>query len=222
MSVDLIALCSSLSFAAALGCSAFALARVPALPRPELGARGLMRARTLAAGWPEAALRWLAALVARAPCPALRARVERECERAGYPFGLCADECLALCGVLGVASASLSLALGLGPVAALVALGAGGAAAPWWLHDRARARQSEIARRLPGAIDLMALCMGAGLDFASALELVASELDAAGGELAAELRRMLQELALGACGSARWRSWPNACRRRPCRTSPTP
>jgi tight adherence protein C len=200
MSLDSIALLSSLSFAVALGGAAFALARVPALPRPELGARGLMRARTLDAGLPhvpEAALRWLAGLVALAPWPALRARVERECERAGYPFGLCADECLALCALLAAAAATAAFAFELGPLAALVALGAGAAAPLWSLHDRARARQREIARRLPGAIDLMALCMGAGLDFASALELVAGELDAAGGELASELRRMLQELALG-------------------------
>jgi tight adherence protein C len=200
MSPDSIALCSSLSLAAALGCAAFALARVPPLPRPELGARGLQRARTLDSPLlrvPEAALRWLAGLAALAPWPALRARIELECERAGYPLGLCADECIALCAALATATATTALALDLGPLAALLALGAGAAAPLWSLRDRARARRREIARRLPGAIDLMALCMGAGLDFAAALELVAGELEAADGELACELRRLLQELAVG-------------------------
>lgn len=197
---SLIALGALLSLAAAVACAALELARIAPLPRPELGARGLIRSRALdrtrlhAA---ETALRWLAALAARLPCAGARTRIDLWCERAGHPWGLCADECFALCAVLGAAFACGAFALGLGLAGALAALALGGCAPLLSLRDRARARQRDVARRLPAAIDLMALCMGAGLDFTSALELVVTELDTAGGDLVIELRRMLQELALG-------------------------
>jgi tight adherence protein C len=65
------------------------------------------------------------------------------------------------------------------------------------LYEQARSRKRIIARRLPVAIDLVVLCMGAGLDFTGALELVVEELGEPDDPLSCELRRVLQELAMG-------------------------
>jgi tight adherence protein C len=73
-----------------------------------------------------------------------------------------------------------------------------GAALPFIaLRERRKHRQHAIARRLPTAIDLLALCMDAGLDFAGALELVALELTRPDEPLGEELLRVRQELATG-------------------------
>jgi tight adherence protein C len=50
---------------------------------------------------------------------------------------------------------------------------------------------------LPAAIDLIALCMGAGLDFVGALARVANDAGDARSPLVHELRGVLRELALG-------------------------
>ncbi len=81
----------------------------------------------------------------------------------------------------------------------LIAAGAVlGAALPFArLHGCIARRRHEIARALPSAIDLLALCMGAGLDLVGALELLVHEWGAGEDTLEAELRHVLQELALG-------------------------
>jgi tight adherence protein C len=190
----------TLLFGISLLCAARALAGVPPLPRPELGPRGLLRARALEQTGLvvlESALRWVGALCARVRCTALRARVEASLERAGHPLGLCADECFALGALLGLALGAGAAALGLARPVVTAAFVLGAVAPALSLRERASSRQRDIARRLPAAIDLMALCMNAGLDFAAALALVAGELTAECDALAAELRRMLQELAMG-------------------------
>ena len=178
-----------------------ALLQVRALARPTRGPRGLQRQQALARSPSFAAvevlLRWLAALCARLPAAAARARLERWLERAGYPCGLCADECLALSALLGCAGLALAAALGLSNGAPAAGLGLGAAWPLLRLHEQARARQRIIDRRLPGAIDLMVLCMGAGLDFGGALALVVEEVGEADDPLIGELRRALQELAMG-------------------------
>jgi tight adherence protein C len=63
-----------------------------------------------------------------------------------------------------------------------------------WLKRRIRARQHAIDRRLPYALDLMVACLEGGLSLDAALAKVAEQSD---GPLAAEIRRTLQELALG-------------------------
>ncbi len=190
----------TLLFGTSLLVAARELAGVSPLPRPDLGARGLLRARALERTrlhTLEAALRWIGALCALAPCTALRTRVEIWLERAGHPLGLCADECFALGALLGVTLGAGASALGLAAAVVVAAFVRGAVAPVLSLRERARARQRDIARQLPAAIDLVALCMGAGLDFAAALALVAGELTAERDALAVELRRMLQELAMG-------------------------
>jgi tight adherence protein C len=61
----------------------------------------------------------------------------------------------------------------------------------------AATRKRRIARDLPAAIDLLALCMGAGLDFAGALSLLVARPASGDSPLTAELARVLSEAALG-------------------------
>src|SRR5215207_4450063 len=63
-----------------------------------------------------------------------------------------------------------------------------------WLKRRIRSRQRAIDRRLPYALDLMVACLEGGLSIDAALTKVAEQSD---GPLAFEVRRTLQELALG-------------------------
>ncbi len=62
------------------------------------------------------------------------------------------------------------------------------------LSSRANARQSDIARALPEALDLLALTVEAGLGFEQALEVV---VDNSTGPLTGELTRLLSEVELG-------------------------
>jgi tight adherence protein C len=63
-----------------------------------------------------------------------------------------------------------------------------------WLKRRIRNRQQAIDRRLPYSLDLMVACLEGGLSLDAALAKVAEQTD---GPLATEIRRTLQELALG-------------------------
>ncbi len=205
MSIDELSVLATAAIALGLALAAYALARIAPLSRPLLGPRGLQRGRALSASGVfalgEPCLRWLGAVVARLPLAPVRDHVRAALTRSGELLGLCADELLALC-VLAAAAAAATAALtapwlGLGP-ASLAAVTALGAAAPW-LHVRAEGerRQRRIARALPAAIDLLALAMGAGLDFTGALGLLVRELPDAEDPLVQELARVLQELAMG-------------------------
>jgi tight adherence protein C len=82
---------------------------------------------------------------------------------------------------------------------AIIALAAGaGFIAPGMFIDaRRRARQRTIVRPLPDAIDLMVVCVEAGLSLASALNRVASEFYRASPVLAGEFRLTVLETQAG-------------------------
>jgi tight adherence protein C len=63
-----------------------------------------------------------------------------------------------------------------------------------WLTRRIRSRQREIDRRLPYSLDLMVACLEGGLSLDGALAKVVEQSE---GPLAIEVRRTLQEMALG-------------------------
>ena len=183
----------------------YALAMVQPLARPTLGPRGVARTAALQHGFAavDAPLRYGAALLARVPCDALRAHLERALVHSGGWLGLCADELLALCVLgacaglaLGAAFTTLDLPASVAVCGALI-----GAATPALrLQEVIIARRRAIIRRLPSTIDLVALCMGAGLDFKGALELVTHELQPRADHddaLGVELKRVLQELSIG-------------------------
>lgn len=64
----------------------------------------------------------------------------------------------------------------------------------FWLRSKARSRQKAISRALPDVLDMMSICVDAGLGFEAALQKVAFE---ANHELALELRRVISEIRVG-------------------------
>lgn len=170
-----------------------------------LGRRGLERVHALDARGLFAAfdpvIRWLADWIATIPMPRRRAQIDRYLHQAGDAWGVTANELVAMvlwAALLGcVAGFSLGVALD-----ARVAGAVGGAvcAPGWialWLHSYRQRRFLEIDRGLPAIIDLVALCMGAGLDLPGALQLVVSESAGRHSVLKHELQAVLRALSVG-------------------------
>ena len=63
-----------------------------------------------------------------------------------------------------------------------------------WIDSVARARQNQIGRSLPEALDLLAITVEAGLGLEQALEVVSENMP---GPLGEEITRLLRELELG-------------------------
>ena len=89
----------------------------------------------------------------------------------------------------------ISLSSTLIPVTLLMILGFYGP--PFWLRRRIRARQQAIRESFPYALDVMQLCVEAGLGFDAALARVAQELAQAHPVLAGELETVGVELRAG-------------------------
>lgn len=64
----------------------------------------------------------------------------------------------------------------------------------FWLSSRVAARQKAIARALPDTLDMMSICVDAGLGFEAAIQKVAYQSN---NELALELRRVISEIRVG-------------------------
>jgi tight adherence protein C len=63
-----------------------------------------------------------------------------------------------------------------------------------WLKGKVKARQKQVIKALPDAMDLITTCVEAGLGLDAALARVAEK---SGGPLAEELTRMLRDIAMG-------------------------
>ena len=169
------------------------------------GVRGLARQRALAGGGPwcriEPLVRWLGMRVHGLMSTQLLASLDRQVRMAGSYLGLLAEELVALSVVCAVAAltagALANLVVKIGPVF-VVAVGAFGAVAPFLtVSSFAGERSKAIGRRLPSAIDLLALSMSAGLDFPNALRQVVEKSGTPNDPLVEELSLILQSLQLG-------------------------
>jgi tight adherence protein C len=129
--------------------------------------------------------------------------VQHQLDLAGNPYGWSPTQFLGfrflaalLLGGLGVVV--LILAKGMALPRRLVLTGimaVGGYYLPsLWLRSKTSSRQREIARSLPDALDLLTICVEAGLGFDGAIARVAEKWDDA---LSKEFRRVLQEVQLG-------------------------
>ena len=129
-------------------------------------------------------------------------RLRQELVYAGSPAGWDAERILVIKLVLAVGLGFLGffsgVALAVQPLLVLpiVAFGAfvGWFVPEWIVRSKAQARQDEIARALPDALDLLSITVEAGLGFDSAVQRVATEM---GGPLGQELIRVVQEMQLG-------------------------
>lgn len=177
----------------------------PPAQAPRLGARGLKRKQALAEGGLfklfEPVIRFVAGWSARVPFGDQRRKVDQLIVQSGEHLGLTPDEFFAMSFLSGVAFLLFgtyvnSLAnLGALIVIALMMLGV---FLPYvTITGRVQRRFVEVNRALPTAVDLMALCMSAGLDFPGALRQIIEKSSRPQDALHEEMLRIQQELELG-------------------------
>jgi len=134
--------------------------------------------------------------------------MQRRLDVAGNPQGWTTDRMLAVKG-LGLLTLGLLGALyGLHNPEILLVAGAFGAVIGFFLPDlllysSGQKRQAQIPRALPDALDMLTICVEAGMAFDAALVQVARYLH---GPLAAEFARVLQEMQIGKSRSEALRS----------------
>jgi tight adherence protein C len=190
------------SLAASTAIVAYQVAATPPAVSPHLGRRGLVRQRALQDSTIfrriEPMMLFVAALFARLPLTRARADADEQLTESGDWLGLSPDEYFAL-SVLGLlAGLSFGLLAGDGtPVLPVAGAGIGAVYPRTRLSGRIRRRKVELGRGLPGAIDLIALCLGAGLDFPGAIRQVILGAGKRRSALVDELVIILRELHLG-------------------------
>lgn len=123
-------------------------------------------------------------------------------EMAGNPMQMDPAFFLAMRSVLAVVFGGLILAvfaltgrnLAQGLLLAAVFTGVGFYFPDLWLTGRVKSRQKAIFRAMPDALDLLTICVEAGLGFDAAMAKVHEKWD---NDLALELGRVIQEIRLG-------------------------
>lgn len=128
-------------------------------------------------------------------------QIQQNLIMAGLPGGLTVTDFLGLRFFAGVVMGGLVMFIISGRYSFSIALAAGlsafllGLYMPnLWLKSRVSRRQKRIALELPDALDMMSICVEAGLGFEAAMQKVAAHSD---GELAVELRRVISEIRVG-------------------------
>jgi len=190
---------------AGLALATFILAKNPIAERPDLGRRGLKRSLALEEGGLfktlELPMRVVSGWVSGLALDKLRKKLDQDITWAGDYLGLSANDLIGLSVVSGVGSISFALLcsnmLGLPSLIVVFAAGIGFYMPLLQVGGERTERFKSVNRSLPTAIDLAALCMGAGLDFPGALRQVVDKSSARDVVLVEELNRILQELELG-------------------------
>jgi len=140
--------------------------------------------------------------IRRLPIDGVRLRLRTKLARGGNVGGFTADEYVAVCLVSGLGFFTLGFffftsVTGEARVPLCVAVAMFGGYFPlMWLDERVTDRLTRINRDLPYMLDVLALSVGAGLDFNSSLERVVSK-DSTRSPLVEEMRYVLQEVKLG-------------------------
>ena len=129
--------------------------------------------------------------------PKRREKLRQRIDAAGRPGGLTVERYAYRKGAILVACGGLAVVtLILGSViSALAMLFLGAFAFDAWLSGTARRRQEAIERALPDFLDILAVCVSAGIAFRPALTRVA---EASQGPVREEMQLVLRQIALGA------------------------
>ena len=131
----------------------------------------------------------LSQLLMRAGYPGSRAISVFHFTRIGLTFGLAVGLLL------------LSLALGMHGIKPLLMMlmgaAVGGSAPGYYLARKARKRQQEIAGQLSDVLDLLVVCVEAGLGLSEAIKIVGSETERQNQEIGMELAMVSAELGAG-------------------------
>lgn len=190
----------------ALAIASYSVASAPTRVASRLGLRGLKRQRALQSneGWAaiEPLVRWLGVRVSGIPTDEQRVALDKQISLAGDFLGLTAEEYLALYILSSAGGGALGAIAGyffLDMTALLTIVGfVIGAVAPYMVvSGEAQERLKNISRGLPYVIDLMALAMGAGLDFPGAVRQVVDKSSNPDDPLVEEFTLILQTLNLG-------------------------
>jgi tight adherence protein C len=182
------------------------LAAATAAPQGKrLGLRGLKRQRALQKLplWStlEPLVRWLGGRFSGLASEGWKQKINRKITLAGDYLGLLPEETIGL-GILSTL-AGLCVGVVLGSITGMgnlvvIACGLVGAAMPYLrISSRAAERMKDVDRRLPHAIDLLALAMGAGLDFPGSVRQVVEKSGHPEEAVIEELTLILQSLQLG-------------------------
>ena len=183
----------------------YVAASAPTADSRRLGLRGLKRQRALA-GTPlwsglEPVVRWVGARCSGLLSAQFRERANRQIALAGDYLGLLPEEAVALSVLTAIAGLGLGWFLGdLAEMGSIVTIAgtALGAAFPYFQISAAAAeRIKKVNRRLPHAIDLLALSMSAGLDFPGSVRQLVEKSGSPDDPLVEELTLLLQSLQLG-------------------------
>ncbi|HKW72913.1 MAG TPA: type II secretion system F family protein, partial [Candidatus Dormibacteraeota bacterium] len=130
-----------------------------------------------------------------------RQQIQTKLQLAGRPGGMAATDFIAFRYILTAAFCGFGILIGLlagSPIVLALAAAVGaviGLYGPtFWLSSRVKRRRNEIQTDLPDVIDVLVVCVEAGLTFEASMEKVAEKFDHA---LAVEFGRMIQEIRLG-------------------------
>ena len=142
---------------------------------------------------------WLPDMAARLSPASAHTSLQRRLDVAGNPQGWTPERVLATKAVCAVVLGTVGALCALRHPALLVLTGGVGAAAGFFLPDvllynSGLKRQQRLALSLPEGLDLLTICVEAGLGFDAALVQVARNLK---GPLAAEFARVLREMQIG-------------------------
>lgn len=143
---------------------------------------------------------WLRALAVRLSPAGIAEKLQHRLDLAGNPSAWSPDRILAAKGVGLFALGGLGALYGLVPGPGWVIVGgAAGAAIGFFLPDlllynAGSKRQDKIRKALPDALDMLTVCVEAGLGFDASVAQVARNTK---GPVAAEFARVLQEMQIG-------------------------
>jgi tight adherence protein C len=142
---------------------------------------------------------WLRSLALRLSPSGTAAKLQRRLDLAGNPGRWTPDKMLAVKGLGLIALAMPGALPGLRSPALLILYAAVGGAIGFFLPDillynSGLKRQAKLQVALPDALDMLTVCVEAGLGFDAALAQVARNTD---GPMAAEFARALQEMQIG-------------------------
>lgn len=142
---------------------------------------------------------WAKSLAIRLSPRGVADSLQRRLDLAGNPAGWTADRVLAMKGIAILAGAAIGVLFGVHrPALALVYAAVAGACAFFLpdvlLYNAGIKRQALIVSALPDALDMMTVCVEAGLGFDGALAQVARNTKS---PLAEEFARTLQEMQIG-------------------------
>ncbi len=195
-----------LATAGAVGTFAYLLLRRSPPPPSYLGVRGLKRRQMMERSGlfraMEPTIRFMGTWIGNLPLDGLRKRIAQQLRLSGEQLGVTPNEFIAmslLSGAGGLLLGKVLVSATTLPGALAVFLGALGLTLPdSRLKEAIQNRFQQVEASLPAAIDLAALCMGAGLDFPGALRMVVDTARGGTDEaLVEELQRILHELNLG-------------------------